>query len=49
MVASTERVSLKFKKLGLSDKDKWDDIQNKMIDAMIRLEKAFGKHIRKLD
>ena len=43
------RISLKFKNVGLNDKDKWNDIQNKMIDAMIRLEKAFRKHIRKLD
>jgi len=43
------RISIKFEGKGLKDKDKWDDLQNKMIDAMIRLEKAFGEHIKQLD
>lgn len=43
------RISIKFKGIGLKDKDKWDDLQNKMVDAMVRLEKAFRKHIRQLD
>ena len=43
------RISIEFEGIGLKDKDKWDDLQNKMIDAMIRLEKAFGKHIKQLD
>lgn len=34
---------------GLSDQDKWDALQDKMIDAMIRLEKAFKKHIQALN
>ena len=43
------RISVVFKNVGLNDKDKWDSIQNKMIDSMIRLEKAFRRHIRQLD
>lgn len=42
------RISVKFKNVGLNDKDKWDDVQDKMIDAMIRMDKAFRKHIRRL-
>ena len=34
--------------LGLKDKDKRDDIQYKMIETMIKLEKAFRKYIKQL-
>lgn len=34
--------------VGLDHQDKWDDIQNQMIDAMIELEKAFREHIHNL-
>lgn len=33
---------------GLKDEEKWDYLQNKMIDAMIRLEKALKDHIGRL-
>ncbi len=33
---------------GLKNKDKWDYLQDKMIDAMIRLEKALKNHIGRL-
>ena len=33
---------------GLDDKDKWSDLQNDMIDDMIKFEKALHKHIRVL-
>ena len=33
---------------GLFDQEKWDSLQNKLIDAMIRLERAFKKHIQDL-
>jgi len=33
---------------GLKDEDKWDYLQDKMIDAMIRLEKALKNHIERL-
>ena len=42
-------ISVKFEGVGLNDKDKWDDLQYKMVDAMIRLEKAFGKYIKSLE
>ncbi|MCK4247745.1 MAG: DUF4268 domain-containing protein, partial [Methanomicrobia archaeon] len=42
------RISVKFRGVGLKDKDKWDNLQNNMIDTMIKLEKAFGKYIRQL-
>jgi hypothetical protein len=33
---------------GLKDVDNWPEIQDKMIDAMIRLERALAKHVRQL-
>jgi hypothetical protein len=42
------RISIKFDKVGLKDEEKWDKLQDKMIDAMIRLEKVFRDYIRKL-
>jgi len=43
------RISSRFEGVGLKDKNKWNDLQDQMIDAMIRLEKAFKKHIRQLN
>ncbi len=43
------RISYTFDEIGLKDEDRWDDIQDKMIDAMISLEKATKKYIGKLD
>ena len=40
------RISKRFAFAGLNDPDKWDTLQNNMIDAMVRLEKAFRKYIR---
>lgn len=34
--------------IGLRDKEKWSELQNKMIDAMIRLEKACTPYIKHL-
>ena len=34
---------------GIDDRDRWPDIQNAMIDAMVRLEKALRPHIDELD
>ncbi len=31
------------------NKKKWEGLQDKMIDAMVRMEKAFKEYIRKLD
>ena len=42
------RICRKFSKVGLKDKDKWDDLQAKMIDAMIRLESSLRSHITEL-
>ena len=33
---------------GYRDEDKWEEIQNEMIDSMIRLEKALKPHMKKL-
>lgn len=41
-------IKWKCKEGGLKDEDKWEYLQDKMIDAMMRLEKAFKNHIRKL-
>jgi hypothetical protein len=37
-----------FDQYGLKDKDQWPEIQDQMIDAMIRLEKAFRPYINKI-
>ena len=42
------RIGKKFDYAGLDDLDKRDKLQDDMIDAMIRLEKALGKHIKNL-
>ena len=42
------RISIRFENVGLREKESWDELQEKMIDAMIRLEKAFRKYIRQL-
>ena len=47
--ARASRISIKFKGKGLSDKENWEKLQEKMIDAMVRLEKAFKEPIRRLD
>lgn len=43
------RISYTFKGAGLKNKDKWDSLQNKMIEAMVRLERATKRHIKRLD
>lgn len=43
------RISFRFNVTDLLYKDKWDNLQNKMIDIMIRLEKAFKKYVEKLN
>ena len=42
------RISREFDYAGLSDKEQWEKLQDDMIDAMIRLEKVLGKHIKSL-
>jgi len=34
---------------GLNNKDKWADLQNDMVDGMVRLINAFDKYIKELD
>jgi hypothetical protein len=43
------RISWECDEGGLLDEQKWDYLQNKMIDAMIRLEKALTNRIKALD
>ena len=43
------RITLRFSNVGLHDQERWEDLQDKMIDAMIRIEKSFRKYIRQLD
>jgi hypothetical protein len=33
---------------GLQNKDRWPEIQDRMIDAMVRLERALGPEIQRL-
>lgn len=42
----SSRIEKVLENKGLKDMDDWSGIQDKMIDAMIRFEKALGKHIR---
>lgn len=42
------RIRKVYEYAGLDDKDKWSNLQNDMIDDMIKLEKALHKHIRAL-
>jgi len=42
------RISFKFDESGLKNKENWNDLQNKMINKMILLEKSFGKFIKDL-
>lgn len=42
------RICCVFAGGGLRDRDRWPEIQERMIDAMIRLEKAFAPRIRTL-
>ena len=42
------RISKRFENAGLNDEEKWDKLQDKMIDGMIRLEKTFKKYIKNL-
>ena len=42
------RIAKTVENKGLWDKDDWPMIQDKIIDAMIRFEKALSKHIQRL-
>ena len=42
------RISKTVINKGLKDEEDWNEIQDKMIEAMIRLEKALGKRIRRI-
>lgn len=42
------RIQKKFTIGGFMDEEKWPEMQDKMIDAMIRFEKALSPYIRKL-
>jgi len=43
------RIAIRFKEDGLKEKERWDEIQEKMVDAMIRLEKATKNPISHLE
>lgn len=47
--ARASRISIRFEGAGLGDKENWERLQDKMIDAMTRMEKAFKNYIRELD
>jgi len=47
--ARASRISIRFRGGGLSDKENWGKLQDKMIDTMIRLERAFKDSIRRLN
>lgn len=43
------RIAVQIKQGGFRDRDKWPEIQDALIDAMIRLEKALKPHLTKLE
>lgn len=45
----SKSIGVRVSDVGLRDSEKWDEIQDSMIDAMIRLEKALKPHIMKLE
>jgi len=45
----TSRILYKFNIGGWANEGKWNELQDKMVDAMVRLEKAFKKYISKID
>lgn len=42
------RISKRFDYSGLNDREKWDKLQEDMIEAMIRLEKSLKKYIKNI-
>lgn len=42
-------ISTKVCGIGLKEEDKWNDIQDKLVDTMLRFEKALKPYIAKLD
>jgi len=42
------RIRKKFNKVGLRDEKQWDDLQDQMIDFMIKFEKAIKKYVPEL-
>lgn len=46
--ARASRIALYFEDSGLTNKEKWNELQTKMIDAMVRLEKSLKEYIKKL-
>jgi len=46
--ARASRISIKFTGIGLNNKERWEKLQDKMIDAMVSMEKAFKDYIREL-
>lgn len=42
------RIGKKFTGFGLKDKEKWSEIQNRLIDVAIKMKEAFGPYINKL-
>jgi hypothetical protein len=47
--ARASRISYRFKEGSLNNKETWLKVQDKMIEAMIRMEKAFKNYINQLD
>ena len=43
------KISYSFEGVGIREKDKWDELQESMIDKMISLEAVFRKYIKELE
>lgn len=47
--ARASRISIKFTGASLNDKERWEGLQDKMVDAMARMENAFKAYIKELN
>lgn len=43
------RIQFVFPNIGLNDEDHWDELQDQLIEAMMRFEKAFRSYINQLE
>jgi len=43
------RIAIYFEGIGIKDKEKWDNLQDTMIDTIVKMESVFKKYISQLD
>ncbi len=42
-------ISIYYRHGGLKNKEKWNELQDKMVDSMIKIERIFSRYIKELD